>query len=370
MSRVFVHGWGAVSPAGWGTPALLEAWRRGEPVVPQPLARPGQPHPAAVRKVPPPTPRPAFLGHPRLRRTSPITHFAVGAAIEALGADAAKVAAGQLRLGLVFCAFTGCVSYSRRFYDEVLREPATASPLIFPETVFNAPASHLAAFFGSPAVNYTLVGDEGEFLKGVALAAEWLLADRVDGCLVVGAEETDWLSAEALRLLSPRTGRMGVAAPSGTGALAGHESDGRPRPQDSHSRGGCATGERPPAPTLPAEGAGALYLRRESGPVELLAVTSPQLFQNRAEQAAALARVRSEWRPFASPDSRLHTNAGPAPGAVPSLTEVLGEGLGALGGWQSVAAVAELASSNPGTAIVETVGLNEQVVAAVFRRGG
>ncbi len=326
MSRVFVHGWGAVSPAGWGTPALLEAWRRGEPVVPQPLARPGQPHPVAVRKVPPPTPRPAFLGHPRLRRTSPITHFAVGAAIEALGGDAAKVAAGQLRLGIVFCAFTGCVSYSRRFYDEVLREPATASPLIFPETVFNAPASHLAAFFGSPAVNYTLVGDEGEFLKGVALAAEWLLADRVDGCLVVGAEETDWLSAEALRLLNPRA--------------------------------------------IPAEGAGALYLRRESGPVELLAVTSPQLFQNRAEQAAALARVRSEWRPFASPAARLHTTADPAPGAVPSLTEVLGEGLGALGGWQSVAAVAELASSNPGTAIVETFGLNEQVVAAVFRRGG
>jgi hypothetical protein len=325
MSRIFVHGWGAVSPAGWGTSTLLEACRQGEPVVPQPLARPGQPHPAAGRKVPAPTPRPAFLGHPRLRRTSPITHFAVGAAVEALGADAAKVAAGELRLGIVFCAFTGCVSYSRRFYDEVLREPATASPLIFPETVFNAPASHLAAFFGSPAVNYTLVGDEGEFLKGVALAAEWLLADRVDGCLVVGAEEADWLSAEAVRLLTPSA--------------------------------------------VPAEGAGALYLRRESGPVELVAVTSPQLFQNLAERAAALARVRSEWRSFASPDSRLHTNAGPAPGAVRSLTEVLGEGLATLGGWQSVAAVAELASSDTGTAIVETVGLNEQAVAAVFRRG-
>jgi electron transfer flavoprotein alpha/beta subunit len=54
---------------------------------------------------------------------------------------------------------------------------------------------------------------------------------------------------------------------------------------------------------------------------------------------------------------------------VRSLTEVLGEGLATLGGWQSVAAVAELASSDTGTAIVETVGLNEQAVAAVFRRG-
>lgn len=321
MSRVFVHGWGAVSPAGWTAAALTDACSRGEPIPPQSLVRLGQTQPLAARKVPAPTPRPAFLGHPRLRRTSPITHFAVGAASEALGSDATKVMAGELRLGIVFCAFTGCVGYSRRFYDEVLREPATASPLIFPETVFNAPASHLAAYFGSPAVNYTLLGDEGEFLKGVALAAEWLLAEQVDGCLVVGAEEADWLSAEALRLLSP-------------GAV-------------------------------PAEGAGALYLRREPGPVELVAVTSPQLFQNRAERAAALARVRSEWQPWVPPEAAVVTNAFGADNRISAL----GEGLGALGAWQAVAAVADLAGCDAGSAVVETVGLNEQVVAAVWRRG-
>jgi hypothetical protein len=321
MSRVFVHGWGAVSPAGRTAAALTDACSRGESIPPQPLVRPGQTQPLAARKVPAPTPRPAFLGHPRLRRTSPITHFAVSAASEALGADAEKVAAGELRLGIVFCAFTGCVGYSRRFYDEVLREPATASPLIFPETVFNAPASHLAAYFGSPAVNYTLIGDEGEFLKGIALAAEWLLADQVDGCLVVGAEEADWLSAEALRLLSP-------------GAV-------------------------------PAEGAGALYLRREPGPVELVAVTSPQLFQNRGERAAALGRVRSEWQPLVPPEATVVTNATGAPNRISSL----GDGLGALGAWQAVAAVADLANREAGSAVVETVGLNEQVVAAVWRRG-
>lgn len=321
MSRVFVHGWGAVSPAGWTAAALTAACSRGEPIPPQPLVRPGQPQPLAARKVPAPTPRPAFLGHPRLRRTSPITHFAVGAASEALGAAAAKVMAGELRLGIVFCAFTGCVGYSRRFYDEVLREPATASPLIFPETVFNAPASHLAAYFGSPAVNYTLLGDEGEFLKGVALAADWLLADQVDGCLIVGAEEADWLSAEALGLLSPDA--------------------------------------------VPAEGSGALYLLREPGPVELVAVTSPQLFQNRAERAAALARVRSEWQTLVSPEAAVVTNAVGSPNRISSL----GDGLGALGAWQAVAAVADLAGREAGSAVVETVGLNEQVVAAVFRRG-
>ena len=87
----------------------------------------------------------------------------------------------------------GLVTYSRRFYEEVLRDPATASPLIFPETVFNAPASHLAAYLGSTAPNCTLVGDDGMFLQGLALAAQWLMEDEIDGCVVIGAEELDWL---------------------------------------------------------------------------------------------------------------------------------------------------------------------------------
>src|SRR4029079_15259432 len=122
----------------------------------------------------------------RLRRSSPISHFVVGAALEALGTDAPAVSAGPLRLGIVLWGMSGCVNYSRRFYDEVLKDPATAIPLVFPETVFNAPASHLAALLGTTAVNYTLVGDPGTFLQGLALAADWLSAKRVDGCLVVG----------------------------------------------------------------------------------------------------------------------------------------------------------------------------------------
>jgi len=41
--------------------------------------------------------------------------------------------------------------------------------MIFPETVFNSSASHLAAYLGSAGVNYTLVGDAGTFLQGLAV---------------------------------------------------------------------------------------------------------------------------------------------------------------------------------------------------------
>ena len=43
---------------------------------------------------------------------------------------------------------TASIRYSERFFGEVLENPATASPMLFPETVMNAPASHMAAYLG------------------------------------------------------------------------------------------------------------------------------------------------------------------------------------------------------------------------------
>src|SRR2546426_10152771 len=115
---IVVHGIGAVSPAGWGVAPLRDAICKGEPLPIKDLARPGWSQPLRVRHVPAPTTRTAYLSPARLRRASPITQYAVAAAVEALGEDAAKVDGGGLRLGIVLCVMTGCVNYSRRFYDE------------------------------------------------------------------------------------------------------------------------------------------------------------------------------------------------------------------------------------------------------------
>src|SRR5260370_40585763 len=113
MSEIFICGCGAVSPAGWGVPALREALARGEPLPTSELARPGWNRGLQVRPVPAPSPRPAFLGHPRLRRASPITHHAVAAALEALGEDAPKDGQFTRRLGVILCGMSGCIVYSR-----------------------------------------------------------------------------------------------------------------------------------------------------------------------------------------------------------------------------------------------------------------
>lgn len=324
MKRIFIHGVGAVSPAGWGLNALHAAMT----AAPAAGAAVGD---VNQRAVPPPMPRPACLAHPRLRRSSPITQFAAAAAVEAMGAATAD---GE-RLGLVLAVHSGCVQYSRRFHAEVLRAPATASPLLFPETVFNAPASHLAAVLGTRAVNYTLVGDAGAFLDGLGLAANWLAAGELDACLVVGAEELDPLTLAAFRLFAPRI-------------------------------------------TL-AEGAGALLLRAGDGAgarAELLAVTEAHTFTDRAGRAAAAAAMFRELAamnpralvdgrcgaPFVDGPENRHAFAGErlSPGRL------LGHGLCAGAAWQACLAV-ELAAAPPGAPVaVSVVGVNQQAAGAVF----
>src|SRR5690348_14697187 len=119
MSRIFVTGWGAVSPAGWNVAALRGALANKGPLPVQSLERPGWEKPLRVRQVPAPATRPEFLTHPRLRRSSPITHYAAAAALEALAGHRKAVNANG-RLGIAVCMQAGCVRYSCRFLDETL----------------------------------------------------------------------------------------------------------------------------------------------------------------------------------------------------------------------------------------------------------
>ena len=136
-----------------------------------------------------------------MRRVSSISKYLVAAALEALGPERIEQCQhGQLRVGILFCTVNGCVQYSNRFFSEALADPSLASPILFPETVFNAPSSHLSAVIGSSSINDSLLGDDAEFFTALQMAEELLERGDADGCLVIGAEELDWLSAEALTL--------------------------------------------------------------------------------------------------------------------------------------------------------------------------
>lgn len=339
MSRIYVNGIGAVSPAGWNVGSMMDAMKSRAEIAGTGIARPGWNMPLVARTVPKPVMRPGFLAHPRLRRSSPVAHYAMAAATEALGPEAPRVSSGELSLGIVYCVMSGCVQYSRRFYDEVLRDPTTASPLVFPETVFNAPASHLSAFLSSRAENYTLVGDCAAFVHGLDVAAHWLSEGRVDGCLVVAAEELDWLTADAFRHFS----RSMVCA----------------------------------------EGAGALYLGTKptvSTLAELTHITDGIPFTAECSAVEAVRKVAETLPPalprellvdglrgaprFDSPESQVWSDW---KGPRISPKGILGEALTAAASWQCVAACAEIAAARHPAARVSVAGPNQQAIAARFQ---
>jgi len=302
--------------------------KKGAPLPSQELSRPGWAKPLSVRAVPAPSARPAFLAHPRLRRAGAMAQHTVAAALEALGDDAARVQSGELRLGVIVCMMAGGVTYSRRFYEEVLRAPETASPLIFPETVFNAAASHLGAFLGSKGINYTLVGDDGTFLQSLALAADWLANDRADACVIVGTEEVDWIVADALRLFQPGTIYSG--------------------------------------------GAGALYLKKETpSSVELAAVTDSLIFTLQQNRAAAASRMRAQL-PSGSANELLcecpeNSSAWAGwPGQRLAPKTILGEAFVASAAWQCAFACHALQQKEFAAANVSIVGVNQQAIGARF----
>lgn len=306
MSDVFISGMGAVSPAGWSVAALQAVFAGAALPAPQQMERPSWARPLAVLRVPPASPRPAWAVHARLRRSAVISQFAMGAAAEAMGSSAGG------SLGIVFCTTSGCVAYSRRFYDETLRDPATASPLLFPETVFNAPASHLSAVLGSAAANYALVGDSGVFLHGLVLAAGWLEDGRVERCLVVAADELDWITAEVLRRF-----RKSVTLGEGAGAVLLT----RERTADSCARLEC--------------------------------VTDPQAFAGggRGARAAASQRVKA-----ALP-------AGPSGLADPAR---FGESFAASTAWQVLGAIGDARRLGLPRALVCAPGLYQEAIGASF----
>jgi len=340
MNRIFVAGLGAVSPAGWNVAALRDALDKGEPLPTQPVVRPGWEKPLQARLVPNPPVRPEFLAHPRLRRTSPITHYAAAAALEAVARLRTNPAAKKFRLGIVVCLQSGCVQYSCRFYDETLKNPATASPLVFPETVYAAPTSHVAALLENVVLAYSLVGDPSAFLQGVALGAEWLEENRVDACLVIGAEETNWIIADALWHLD--------------------------------------------RPAIVAAGAGALCLCREpklSAGVELAVITDAHTFSARKSRTQAAQAMRGQLdKNF--PGELLCNGIGNSPrtnaaereawsdwnGARVSPKQILGEGLMAATAWQCVTACDAVATGRFAAANVSLVGSNQQAVGARFVR--
>lgn len=336
MKPVWVSGLGAVSPAGWGVEPLLEAVQNGKPLA---TGEVEGPRTFRARLVPRPTTRPAILSHPRLRRSSPISQYAAAAAQQAVQNLPCLIE----EIGILFSTMCGSVRYTRRFYAETLDDPSTASPILFPETVFNAPASHVAAALQAPVPAYSLVGDSSVFLQALATGANWVASGFVKAALVIAAEESDWSVLEGWRLFSRKT--------------------------------------------VTAEGAAAICLTSapvNENPISLEQVYDPFPFEAWGSPQTATAELARQMPPPIEGEYLVDSRSGiPHPDAIEnalwpswpgprtSPRAILGEAMTAATGWQCIIAASLLAQSPPrGTtfARVVSVGCNHQSMGARLAR--
>ncbi|HEX8897288.1 MAG TPA: beta-ketoacyl synthase N-terminal-like domain-containing protein, partial [Chthoniobacterales bacterium] len=264
-----IAGMGWVTPLGSG---VDEVWKRllnGEAASAEMLSSPlGRDYP--VFRVPASELAKAPT-HPRLRRSSAISRFSAVAGLEALANANLKLDAETARrTALIFAVSNGGVIYTKRFYHDIVESGAqAASPLLFPETVFNAPASHLAAILGITGASYTLVGDGAVGTLALKMAEDLMLSDAVNYCLVIGAEEADWLLCDAYRKW-----RLLRSAP----------------PVEPF--------QQPPRGTILSEGAGAILLCSEglaaASPISIEKISGGTNFSKQREAPAAVEKVFTE----------------------------------------------------------------------------
>jgi 3-oxoacyl-(acyl-carrier-protein) synthase len=349
-------GW--VTPLGSGLEDVWQRLLRGETAAATAISSPLGPDYLAFRV---PTEATAQApAHPRLRRSSAISRFAVVAGLAAL-ADAKLTLDPDIatRTALIFAVSNGGVIYTKRFYHDVVESGAqAASPLLFPETVFNAPASHLAAILGITGASYTLVGDGAVGTLALKMAEELMDSDALDYCLVVGAEEADWLLCDAYekwRFL-------------------------RPAPP-------IEPFQQPPRGMILSEGAGAILLARR-GSVVIERIASGTNFRNQRTAASCIEKVVGELcvdppdfvaasanGTFIDQAERAAFSKHCPDAKVYAVKQALGESVGASSLWQTISAVQVLKQQGmPGmsdepkplsppacSAIVSTCGLNQQV---------
>jgi 3-oxoacyl-(acyl-carrier-protein) synthase len=194
-----IAGIGWVTPLGTGIGSVWERLLNGEEASATTISEDLADRVYSVFRVPESAMK--GLAHPRLRRASAISRFAAVAGLDALKSAGLKLDAQTAeRIALIFAISNGGVVYTKRFYSEIVSTGAhTASPLLFPETVFNAPASHVAAILGVTGATYTLVGDGAVGIAAISMANELMKDEALDYCLVVGTEEIDWLLCDAYR---------------------------------------------------------------------------------------------------------------------------------------------------------------------------
>ena len=132
-----------------------------------------------------------FMSPGVYRRMSRISRMAVASSVEALK-DSGLIldTIDRERIAVIMGTSYGSSSHVEDFYISLLKYgPRGAQPFLFPETVPNAPASHIAMFHGITGPNTTFCQNEISAENAILYGQNLLIQNQVDVALVGGADE-------------------------------------------------------------------------------------------------------------------------------------------------------------------------------------
>ncbi len=191
MSNIAVTGIGVISSLGVGQEAFLENCSKAKTGIKKITAFDtsslGSNIAGSVEDFDPRQ----FMPSRIYRRMSRISRMAVASSSEALEDSGLNLDdIDREKIGVIMGTLYGSSSHVDDFYVSLLKEgPRGAQPFLFPETVPNAPASHIAMFHGIKGPNTTFCQNQISAENAILYAQNLLSQNLVDVALVGGADE-------------------------------------------------------------------------------------------------------------------------------------------------------------------------------------
>lgn len=190
-----IRGFGAVSPAGLGMRALVDA-------------RAGFAGPFAESTLAP------VLDRAKTRRLALLPRLMIGAVRDL--ADRAGISEGDLReIPVIAANWCGAVDFTERYYRDLLESGIDlANPMLFAESVPNIGSAQVSLAFGVRAPCISVIGRRTAGLEAMALACARIRTGAWERAIVVAAEEASPIVERVFAQC------MGASIPLASGAVA------------------------------------------------------------------------------------------------------------------------------------------------------
>ena len=134
-----------------------------------------------------------YFPHGKFRRAAEISKYTI-VAIKLAIDDANACTSDRKKTGIIVGLTHGALNYTQSYHKLLITEGvASASPILFSDSLLNAPAGNASISFGVNGPVHTLIGGKTTAAKSIILASQIIASGTIDKAIVVSADELNEL---------------------------------------------------------------------------------------------------------------------------------------------------------------------------------